>query len=123
VTLALYLDEDFARGDRVAALRAADFDVLTPREAGLLGATDEAQLLFAAAQGRLLVSHNVADFPRLHAEFMAAGRHHRGICLVRQSAKVGPAAVVAGLATISGLFGEAGPADQLLFLANFLPGG
>jgi hypothetical protein len=122
VTLSLYLDEDFARGDRAGALRAAGFDVLTPREAGLLGATDEAQLTFATAEIRLLGSHNVADFPRIHAEFMAVGRHHRGICLVRQSAKIRPADLVAGLAAISELFAEAGSADQLLFLANFLPG-
>ncbi|MBE0608427.1 MAG: DUF5615 family PIN-like protein [Dehalococcoidia bacterium] len=120
MTLSLYLDEDFARGDRAGALRAAGFDVLIPREAGLLGATDEAQLMFATAEIRLLVSHNFADFPRIHTEVMARGEHHAGICMVRQGAAFSAADIVRGLAALSELFQDTGTADHLLFLSNFV---
>lgn len=45
---------------------------------------DDEQLEFAAAQGRVLITSNMADFARLHGEWTNAGKHHVGIILVRQ---------------------------------------
>jgi predicted nuclease of predicted toxin-antitoxin system len=79
----LYLDEDVPEAVALA-LRLRGFDVLTTREADNKGLTDHQQLHFASSVGRVLFSHNVADFARLHVESMNNGVDHRGILLCRQ---------------------------------------
>jgi uncharacterized protein with PIN domain len=76
--IALYLDEDV---DVLVAelIRAYGFDVLTTRDAGLLGEDDEAQLAYAASEGRAMLTHNRADFERLAREYFASGKEHHGI--------------------------------------------
>ncbi len=64
-----------------AGLRRRAIDVTTTVEAGLVGADDRAQLAFAAASGRVLVTHD-AGFLRLHRE----GSPHMGIAYGRQGA-------------------------------------
>ena len=54
------------------------------------GRSDLEQLQWAAAQKRVLYTANVADFCRLHSEFMRVGQDHHGIILhVRQRYSVG----------------------------------
>ena len=48
-------------------LRLRGIDVLTTKEAGMLGASDEAQLHLAAGQGRVLFSQD-EDFLALHQQ-------------------------------------------------------
>jgi hypothetical protein len=66
------------------ALRAAGSDAVSTTEANRLGETDESQLEWAATNGRVLVTFNVSDFARLHAEWLASGRHHAGIVVSEQ---------------------------------------
>ncbi|HBI45706.1 MAG TPA: hypothetical protein DDY78_23060 [Planctomycetales bacterium] len=79
----LYLDEDFHPGI-AAAIRQHGHDCLSAVEAGALGAPDEVQLAFAAAQGRCIVSFNVADFAELATEWANSGRPHAGIVVTQQ---------------------------------------
>jgi hypothetical protein len=74
----LYFDEDVS-AIAAAIVRARQFDVLLTRDAGLLGANDLAQLRFATANGRTLVTHNTRDFVRLARVFADSGEHHHGI--------------------------------------------
>ena len=67
-----------------SGLRRRDIDITTCIESGLVGADDTAQLTFAAATGRVLVTHD-ADFLRLHAEGLA----HAGIVYCQQGARIG----------------------------------
>ncbi len=60
-----YLDNDIAR-ECADELRAHGHDVIMTRELGRARATDDEQLLFAAQQGRILVTHNWRDFLLLH---------------------------------------------------------
>lgn len=60
-------------------------DTLTVEDAGTRHDGDEEQLLFAAREGRLLVSHNQRDFRRLHERVLHAGRGHGGILLIPQT--------------------------------------
>lgn len=83
-TLPLYLDEDCQRRTFAAALLRAGFDVVTSHAAGMDGTSDVAQLEFASSQQRILVTSNIADFCRLHSEFVAQNSHHHGIILVPQ---------------------------------------
>ena len=80
--IALYLDEDSVRGSLVRGLRAGGIDVVTTAELGRLGADDDDQLRFATSQGRTIYTANLAHFPRLHTEWLRAGRHHAGIIVL-----------------------------------------
>ena len=76
----LYLDEDVSPL-AAALLRARGFDVISCHEVPLLGVADEAQIEFAAAQGRALLTFNHAHFSRIAAEWFENGRKHHGIVI------------------------------------------
>lgn len=82
--LRLYLDEDSMDQRLVQALRARGMDVQTALEAGLIARPDEEHLAYAAQQGRVLYTFNVADFYQLHARFLEQGRSHAGLVLAAQ---------------------------------------
>lgn len=72
-TLRFHLDENVSNA--VAdGLRRRSIDVTTTADQNLIGASDEEQLAFALAQGRVLFTQD-ADFLRLHK----AGATHAGI--------------------------------------------
>lgn len=52
------------------------------QEPELEGLDDEAVLAMAAAEERILVTHNVRDFPAIVREWAAAQRSHAGVILV-----------------------------------------
>jgi hypothetical protein len=63
-------------GDRGHDVRALD------QEPELEGLDDEDVLALGAEDGRILVTHNVADFPEILREWTAGGRSHAGVMLV-----------------------------------------
>ncbi len=67
-----------------AGLRRRNIDVTTTAEAGLLGATDMAQLDFTGSSERVLVTQD-DDFLRLHAQGVA----HAGIAYCQQQSMSG----------------------------------
>jgi hypothetical protein len=52
------------------------------QEPALEGLDDDDVLALAATEQRILVTHNVADFPRILREWAAAQRAHTGVILV-----------------------------------------
>ena len=66
------------------ALRKAGLDAVSTPEVGRLGESDESQLTYAASEGRVLVTFNVAHFAALHAAWMTEGHHHAGIAVSTQ---------------------------------------
>jgi hypothetical protein len=52
------------------------------QEPELEGLGDEEVLVLAKEDGRILVTHNVADFPELLREWAEAARSHAGVILV-----------------------------------------
>jgi predicted nuclease of predicted toxin-antitoxin system len=52
------------------------------QELALEGLDDDDVLALAAADGRILVTHNVRDFPAILREWAAAARSHAGVILV-----------------------------------------
>lgn len=71
-------------GPRVGApLRRGGHDVRAlDQEPELEGLDDEDLLALATAEGRVLVTFNVADFPDILREWGASGRSHAGVILV-----------------------------------------
>ncbi len=90
----LYFDEDVSVGV-VNNLRQRGFDVLSARDARHLHLDDDAQLAFAVAERRALVTHNRHDFEQRHGRYLAEGQTHHGMIIARRRAS--DAAVVARL--------------------------
>jgi hypothetical protein len=118
-TLRLYLDEDAMRGSFVSALRASNVDVLTVSEANRKSYSDEAQLLWATSEERVIYSFNVQDFSRLHRDFLQKNLHHAGIIAVpRQRYSVGEQ--LRGLLKVMECLSTEEMVDQLIFLSNYI---
>ena len=73
-----HLDEHIS-ANVADGLRRRNIDVTATADAGLVGATDMAQLQFAASSGRVMVTQD-DDFLRLHAQ----GVTHAGIAYCQQ---------------------------------------
>jgi hypothetical protein len=93
--LKLLLDEMYSPG-LAEALRAADVDARTVVELGLAGSSDPEVFAAAIADGRTLLTENVADVARISAEHLVAGQHHPGVLIAlssrfsRRAAGIGP---------------------------------
>ena len=74
----LYFDEDvsvlLAR-----ILNGRGFNVLTARDAGMLGKGDREHLLFATKEDRTIFTHNRRDFEELHSLWIESQLEHCGI--------------------------------------------
>jgi hypothetical protein len=80
----LYLDEDAAQHDLIAALRLREVDVTSAQEQGLVEATDLMQLEWCLVKARVLYTFNIRHFYALHSEFMRSARNHAGLILAPQ---------------------------------------
>ncbi len=65
-------------------LRERGIDCRTTREAGNLGRSDEDQLRYATAQGRVLVTFDRRDFLILASQWATLHRRHTGLILSKQ---------------------------------------
>ena len=110
-----FTDEDVYAAVAVA-LRRAGWDAISAPEAGRLGEADESQLSWAAGQGRVLATFNVAHFAALHSDWMRQGRHHAGIVVSSQR----PVGDVTGrLLRLARALGAEAMRDRLEFLGNW----
>ena len=76
----LYLDEDIS--PKVAViLKKKGMDALSAHESGMLEASDEEQLAFAAADERAMVTRNRDDFITLTVQFFEALKAHKGLII------------------------------------------
>ena len=83
-------DNELRNSVRVGVLRqepAVDFQ--SALAAPLDGLADPQVLRMAAAQGRILVSHDENSMPLHFKDFLAEGNHSPGVLLVPQRAAVG----------------------------------
>jgi hypothetical protein len=96
VSFRIYEDEDAMSGVVGRMLAAAGIDCLTSNQAGNGGFSDQAQLEFATARRRVLVTHNMKDFLRLHGEWATVGRDHAGIIIITAQ-RTAPSVLVAKL--------------------------
>jgi hypothetical protein len=98
-----YFDENMS-GAVAAAMRRSGIDVVTAQEVGRDGLPDDEQLRYAAAEGRVLVTHD-QDFLVLAATFQAAGEHFAGIAFgVGARYQHSPGALITALQTLHGVY-------------------
>jgi predicted nuclease of predicted toxin-antitoxin system len=82
--LKLLLDEMYS-ALHADALRGAGVQAATVIELGLAGSSDPQIFSAALAEESALLTENVADFARISAEHLLAGRHHHGILIALSS--------------------------------------
>lgn len=110
-----FTDEDLPAAIAIR-LRAAGFDAVSTPEVGRRGETDPAQLSWAAAEGRVIVTFNVGDFARLHVNWLTRGKHHAGI-VVAQQRTIGD--ILRRLARLSATLSAEDMHDRLEYLSNW----
>lgn len=74
----LYLDEVIPVA-LAEVLNQYGYDIITAKEADMLGKDDNEQLEFASSRGRVILTFNIKDFTKLHKEWLANGKSHSGI--------------------------------------------
>jgi hypothetical protein len=87
---------------------------------GLQGREDPTQLDWSAANRFTLVTHNVGDFVTLHTSFIAEGRDHYGIVLMRQQS-LGLGEKLCRLIRIGSRFSPDEMKNRLEYLSNWRP--
>jgi hypothetical protein len=78
----LYFDEDAGQNSLVQALLKNQIDVITTVQAKNVNNSDEQQLIWATNENRVIYTFNVADFCRLHKNYLAENKQHTGIIVV-----------------------------------------
>lgn len=78
VPIKLYLDE-MIPVDLTLILKQYNYDVLSARDAGMLGKSDLEQLAFTVSQDRAILTFNIGDFTRLHKSWLVNNKLHKGI--------------------------------------------
>ena len=88
--LRLAADENF-NGDIVRGLlrRNQELDVVRVQDAGFSGADDPAVLQWAADQGRIVITHDIATLARFAFDRVAAGQPMPGVFEVQSVAGIG----------------------------------
>lgn len=97
-------------------LRAAGIEAAPAEELGLAGRSDPDLFAAAVAEGYPLLTENVADFARISADHLNAGRHHPGLLLALSSRFLRrPAGIGQLVAALSAIVGEQ-LGDRLIYL-------
>jgi uncharacterized protein DUF5615 len=115
----LILDEMYPRG-LANALRAIGIDAATTVDVGLAGRSDAELFDHAVANQCVLLTENVADYARLCADQLSAGRHHAGV-LIALSSRFSrrPSGIPALVAAVAAVMDETLD-DRLVYLAPVL---
>jgi predicted nuclease of predicted toxin-antitoxin system len=113
----LYLDEDISPKVSVI-LRQKGMDAVSAHETGMLEASDEEQLSFAAAEGRVMVTRNRGDFIALTVQFFDDLKPHRGLIIIPHTI---PGSEFSKLATLLVKISKDYPQDLEPYTIEFLP--
>lgn len=113
--LKLFTDEDiYAAVAR--ELRTARLDAVSTPEAGRRGESFDSQLIWAASEGRVLVTFNVAHFAELHSHWIANGHHHAGV-IVSSQKTIGD--LIRRLVHLAGMCDAESMFDRLKYLSDW----
>ena len=113
----LYLDEDIS--PKVSEiLRKKGMDSVSAHETGMLEASDDEQLAYAAAEGRALVTRNRDDFITLSVQFFNDLKPHCGIIIVPHTIL---GSEFSNLATLLVKYTKDHPSGLVSYSIKFLP--
>jgi predicted nuclease of predicted toxin-antitoxin system len=115
----LYIDEDSMDEDFVQALKSRNVDVLTVADIGMLHKSDEEQLDWASANGRIIFSFNARDFYRLHTLRLEKNLPHGGIILAPQQ-RYGIGDLMRGVLQLINSMSAEEMKGQVEFLSNWI---
>ena len=113
----LYLDEDISPKVSVI-LRKKGLDAVSAHETDMLEASDEEQLSFAAAEGRVMVTRNRDDFITLTVQFFDDLKPHRGLLIIPYTI---PGSEFSKLATLLVKISKEYPQGLEPYTIEFLP--
>ena len=113
----LYLDEDISPKVSVI-LRKKGLDAVSAHETDMLEASDEEQLSFAAAEGRVMVTRNRDDFITLTVQFFDDLKPHRGLLIIPYTI---PGSECSKLATLLVKISKEYPQGLEPYTIEFLP--
>jgi Domain of unknown function (DUF5615) len=119
VAFPIYFDDDSEQTSVVQALIAAGHEAHTPRQEGSSGIADEDHLSLAASRGWAILTRNLADFLAPHAAWMAEGRHHSGVILIRQKRRPGVGEQVRSLLNLLAAEDVVSMRDTVVWLSNY----
>ena len=103
----------------IIAFRNAGLDVITVTDVERQSYSDEAQLIWATEQGRVIYSYNRRDFCRLHSEYLAAERNHAGIILLQQQ-RYSVGQKLKGVLKLAATLSAEEIVNQLVFLSAYI---
>ena len=83
LSIRLYLDAD-VDVKLATNLCEAGYDCISARQVGNEALDDESQMVFAANEGRVLVTHNIRHFVPIFERWWRANRHHPGVVVSQQ---------------------------------------
>lgn len=113
----LYLDEDISPKVAVV-LRKKGLDAVSAHETGMIEASDEQQLSFAADEKRAMVTRNRDDFITLTVQFFEALKQHKGLIIVPHTI---PGSEFSKLADLLVKFSKEYPNGLETYTIAFLP--
>jgi len=113
----LYLDEDISPKVAVV-LRKKGLEAVSAHEIGMLEASDEQQLSFAADEERAMVTRNRDDFITLTVRFFEDLKPHHGLIIVPHTI---PGSEFSKLAALLEKFSKDYPQDFESYTIEFLP--
>ena len=112
----MYLDEDIS--PKVAEiLRKKGMDAVSAHETGMLEASDDEQLAFAASEGRAMVTRNRDDYITLSVQFFEDLKPHKGLIIVPHTI---PGSEFSKLATLLIKFSKERPEGLASYTIEFL---
>jgi predicted nuclease of predicted toxin-antitoxin system len=113
----LYLDEDIS--PKVSEiLRKKGMDAVSAHETGMLEASDDEQLAFAATQGRVMVTRNRDDFITSTPQFFNDLKPHSGLIIVPHTI---PGSEFSKLAALLYKYSKDHPQGLESYTIEFLP--
>jgi len=115
----LYIDEDAVERGFVQSCRSNDIDVITTLDANRLTYADEAQLIWANEQRRVIYTFNKRDFSQLHSNFLVQSISHSGIILAQQQ-RYSIGQQLRGLLKLIRSKSSEEMINQLVYLGNYM---
>lgn len=111
----IYTDEDVTNSI-ANALKRRGLKAYTTPEKNNRGLKDREQIEAATNMKASLLTHNLADFPRIHYELMEEGISHFGIIVAKQTS-IGE--IVRGVLRIADEFNRNEMRNRLEYLSNW----